>query len=334
MYYKYNLKKELKYPLTRKQIKDEEFINIESPTFFGDPRVSILPEDVPTPTYEKDGDAYWLELAEVAMKVNAAKKKQRSFNKSWLPKSMRESNKFISETFEKKVKVRNFYDGAQAVRADWPDYIISQLIITLFEKGATIKCLFEGQENHIRFTNGVVLLSNIINQAIYKVSPNAFAIKWHYGRQRPSEAAGRWARGETEISRGADMVLENLINRKNVIANQNNFSIYTHPGHCSYIAMHGAAAGTAVLLPCLLDNLNEDLINEIKLTTWGLGAFRDFAGVHYRSDTIEGIRLGEKIISENLYQILHDYSEINGLKLKISEEEIKDTTKNLNNDWY
>lgn len=324
------------YPLTKEQIVGTKQA-IHSPTFPEDKRVLIDPSTIAKPSYPEDGDIFWSELAEVAIRVEIAKRKTRigavpkDLDDALMPKVLR-GGKFISRTFEKKLGVRTYFDGAQEVKADWPTHILKNLAELLLGDGAKIRRIFKKDFEATEFTDGVVLFSRLLAKVIHEVSPTAFAVKWYYGRPRPEEAANAWAKGEFEVSPFMNTILNKHINKEAVAKNALNFPVYQCPLHPSYPAMHASLSGLSIIFGILFE-LTESQLMEVKRTAANIALFRDYGGVHYRTDSLVGLDIGEKIIADNLYTYLEYFAEQAGHELALSREEVEDSSSKLINNW-
>jgi len=326
----------VQYPLTKDQIEGKT-LAIHSPSFPEDKRVLIDPSSVERPSYPEDGDIFWTELAEVAIRVEIAKKKTRigkieeGLDDALLPKVLK-GGKFISRTFTERLGVKTYFDGAQEVKADWPTHILKNLAELLLKDGAKIRRIFKKDFTATEFTDGPVLFSRLLAKVIHEVSPTAFAVKWYYGRPRPEEAAHAWAKGEAEVSPFINTILSRHINKSAVAKNPLNFPVYPCPLHPAYPAMHASLSGLSIIFGILFD-LTDSQLEEVKRTAANIALFRDYGGVHYRTDSLIGLDIGEKIIADNLYTYLEYFASEAGHELALSKEEVEGSAAKLMNYW-
>lgn len=338
MRFKKNCPQELTYPLTKDQLKPDEVYQIHSPTFPEDKRVLINPADIAKPSYPEDGDIFWTELAEVAIRVEIAKRKtkigalNRDLDEALLPKVLK-GEKFLSRTFKERLGVRTYFDGAQQVKADWPTHILKNLAELLLGDGVKLRRIFKKDFTAVEFTDGPVLFSRILAKVIHEVSPTAFATKWYYGRPRPEETAHAWAKGELEVSPFMNTILSAHINKSAVAKDPLAFPVYPCPPHCSYPAMHASLAGVSVLFGVLFNIKLDEHVLETKQTGANISLFRDYGGVHYRTDSMIGLDIGEQVLSDNIYRYLQELADEAGHELAISEEEVQSLANKFRNNW-
>lgn len=312
--FKKNVPIQIDYPLSQENIDDLHNSVLHSPILTSSSRVTVDMNDIPVPLMPEDGDAYWGELLEVAKRVEYSRRKLKfseikDHTDEYLqPKCLDTSKDFVSRFIKQKYGVDTCDKGAELVRSDFPTSIITDLAIWLMQNGVKPRAGILPGVDYIRFTDGVVLLGHLIGWAIHTVSPNAFAVKWHFGRPRPEEVAHAWAKGDIDAPNWFDIQFSDLINRPQVATDAARFTTYSEgaPNHPSYPAMHGAAAGASVLLGVFFD-LNAEMLEEVRRTAANIALFRDFAGVHYRQDSLLGLHLGEKIVSENIGAFLAQY---------------------------
>jgi len=207
-------------------------------------------------------------------------------------------------------------DGAQAVRADFPNYWPSLLITRFLDQGARMDPDVIPQRSLDDFVNNHVLLSRMAGWAVSVVSPVAFACKWKYGRARPEEVAWELFQGEDLGAPG------DLVGRVKALADAGTskaaftakFTAYASPGnpgkegspkHPSFPAMHSAASSASFWLPVVM-GLTNDQVSEARALDWAVSRFRTVAGVHYQSDNVEGLKLGQAVVEAELKGFLDD----------------------------
>lgn len=320
------------YPITGLQINALSDSPAVEPRLTTDPRVAFHPNEFPSPSMPEDGDIFWDEVVEVARCVDLAKRNaQMNRNSYWLkpflPDGVLDFEKeFTSLSIRQNGGAGNYTAsrGAELVRADFPPMILSQLAVTLLNAGYKMRSDILPTVGYQYFTDGVVMLGNLIGWAIHTVSPTAFALKWYHGRPRPEEAIGRWVRGETlgyGPNQDQEEELEMLVDKTAVLADQRLFTMYEEgsPMHPASPAMHGAAAGASVLFGVFfeLDDYGKDLVRR---TAANVALYRDFAGVHYHSDSLLGLYLGEKVIASKIGEFLEQYGGIKSVIDQYAEE--------------
>lgn len=304
---------EFKYPVDQEQIDNLKKSKAVSVIDAESKRVVIHPKEFPAPLMPEDGDAFWGELVEVAKKVKYAKDGKtfasiKDEEEAHLQHPALDTTKdFVSEFIRDKYNLTKVAQGAELVHKDFPNKILSDLCVHLLSNGARIRPLLP-EVGFSRFTDGPVLFSHLVGWAVHTVSPTAFATKWYHGRPRPEEVIGAWARKEIEAPQWADVMLSSLVDVEAVIKDERSFTMYPEgsPNHPSYPAMHGAAAGASVLFGVIFDLTDEEL-DLVRRTAMNVAIFRDFAGVHYRQDSLLGLHIGEKVVATKIGEFLAEY---------------------------
>lgn len=314
MNFKKNCPEGMSFPVTQEDIDMMSNENVVSVIATDDARVEFHPNEFPGPLMPEDGDAFWGELVEVAKKVSYAKQGKtfasiKDHTEEHLQHEAIDSSKpFVSEFIAKKYKVAKVVEGAELVHLDFPNKILSDLCVYLLQNGARVRKGLLPDVGFKRFTDGPVLFSHIIGWAVHQVSPTAFATKWHHGRPRPEEVIHAWATGELEAPQWADVLLSSLVDVEAVKADARAFTTYPEgcPNHPSFPAMHGAAAGASVLFGVIFDLTDEEL-DLVRRTAMNVAIFRDFAGVHYRQDSLTGLHIGEKVVAKKIGAFMAQY---------------------------
>lgn len=344
MYYKVGLPENTpEGKLKPEHLEEGKKYDIVEPLFENPDDMIVMDEEKFRPSYpfDKDGNPdlkFWSEFNEVAIRVKYAKKKAKIDNididleQALMPEVLGSKKEFVSQTFRKHFGVRTMHDAAMSVKADIPTDVPVALLKTLLNMGATPKEMFKSKFDTKHFTKTIVFINSLLGEMIYQVSPFAFYKKWQYRRPRPAEAAGMWARGEAGDLGQMNSTIAEFVNKEAVLKNQNSFAVYPHPHHPSYPAMHGSAAGIACIFPAVM-NLDDEMMDEVRRTAANLALFRDYAGVHYRSDSCFGLWLGEEIAEERLPLIIERAAKIHGFDMVQSKEEIRETIKSSRNDW-
>jgi hypothetical protein len=303
----------LSYPVTQDMI-DNIPSKLESVSVIAsnNDRVVIDPSTIQPPTYTDSSD-FWNELCDVSKLVYLGKnnikvgKTKDVIKRDSISSIVDLESDFCSRTLQKYYNVKTYNDGAQLVRADHPLHILSSLTENLLKSNARMRNILPSV-NFNRFTDSVVLSAHIIGWAVHTVSPSAFACKWYYGRPRPEEVIYSWANGGITPPSNVENILETFVDKDSVRSNMHSYTLYNEgcPNHPAYPAMHGAAAGAGLLLPVIFD-LFEAEEEEVRRTVLNIALFRDVAGVHYETDSLMGISLGEQVLEQKLPGFLESY---------------------------
>ena len=70
--------------------------------------------------------------------------------------------------------------------------------------------------------------------------------------------------------------------------------------------MHSAASAGSFWLDVLMDLTKAQLLCEARMLDYSISYGRTVAGVHYASDNIAGLMVGQEILAQKLPQYLHD----------------------------
>lgn len=298
-------------------------------------------ESFPNYIEGEENTEFWTELTDVAFKVYLSRNCDSFDDNSlcdWdelghdkLIKGKRYSSDFIKE----KMGVNTPLEGAALVRADFPTVILSDLAEWLYSRGAKPRDIFR-RKGYSRFTNGPVLLGRILGEAVHRVSPNCFAAKYHFKRPRPEQEIGRWARGEIKAPKWADQLLHQYVDEEAVKADQRTFTTYPEGSpkfHFSMPAMHASVGAIAVIFKTWFE-LDEQLADDVTRTAFNVAIFRDFAGVHYRSDDLLGLEIGERVMAKQIVEIIlkasADHTE---LDLELDANQLREIAENNRTHW-
>jgi tRNA U38,U39,U40 pseudouridine synthase TruA len=84
--------------------------------------------------------------------------------------------------------------------------------------------------------------------------------------------------------------------------------------------MHSASASASLWLPVVM-NLTDAQVCEVKRVDYAVAYARTVAGVHYPSDNIAGLKLGQELVARKLPQELHEKygSDVEVVKAKIEQ---------------
>jgi len=248
-----------------------------------------------------------------------------------------DNSKDLSEYFEVPALFHAFSleDAAQAVKADFPSHWPTELVIQFLGEGAKMNQEIISHLTEGEFVNRHVLLASIVGWAVRTVSPVAFECKWYYGRARPEEVAWRVHSGDDvcDIDDAIKEAVEGFVETYG-LEDQKKFSAYPDvgcPTHPSFPAMHSAASSASMFLPVVMDLTREQEL-EARRLDYAVAASRSLAGVHYHSDNLAGLAIGQEIVAERLGDFLEDV-----FKLVLRPDQKKSLEKAIKAkqfDWY
>ena len=75
------------------------------------------------------------------------------------------------------------------------------------------------------------------------------------------------------------------------------------PKHPSWPAMHSAASSASLWMPVVFD-LTDEQYCQVLLTDWAVSYARTIAGVHYPTDNVAGLMMGQYVIADKLADYL------------------------------
>lgn len=291
------------FPLDEAGQASLEGSNAVSPILSDDPRVLVPPTFLNAPTTPGD-PGFWDEF-ETVLDLQVRRNEGASADTELeLPK-----------IFEGK----DMAEAAEAVHADFPTDFPTALAKQFLAEGAKIDTDILPALTQAEFVNSVVALSEIIGWGVSTVSPSAFASKWEYGRPRPEEVA--WAIHTGELDAPAHI-------KEKVAAldlqSMEDFTAYPEgaPRHPAYPAMHSAASVASLYLAVVFD-LSPEQVAEARNLDFAVATSRTLAGVHYESDNIAGLSLGQEVVAQNLAQFLADKFGADPAKVQAKIEEFR-----------
>ena len=143
-----------------------------------------------------------------------------------------------------------------------------------------------------------IMMAELNTWAIGTVAPTNFFLKWYYGRPRPEEIAWQIHTGELREGVPNDIVQD--IQGLNLVSPAS-FTAYEEgcPRHPAWPAMHSAASSASFWLAVVLDLTPEQYCEALRVD-YAVSFARSCAGVHYVSDNIAGLNLGQEILAEKL----------------------------------
>jgi len=225
---------------------------------------------------------------------------------------------------------------AEAVRDEFPGVYHAEMIANWVDQGSlNVNDKIIPKTGNIDFLRGAVFLSGMIGYAIRAVGECNFVLKWEVGRARPEEVAYKVVNGEiSKVPKKTrellkKMNLEELLEKKEVndARAATAFTAYDEgsPTHPSWPAMHSASSAGSYWLD-ITQNLSEDQLCEARMLDYSVSYARTVAGVHYRSDNIAGLIVGQEILAQMLPSFLH---EVYGSDMKA----VMDRAEQAKYDW-
>jgi hypothetical protein len=226
----------------------------------------------------------------------------------------------------------NIWDGfdihevADAVHDEFPGVHHIALIKEFLSQGATVNRTMVPSPCKNDFVRGVVMLSDINGFAIRTVAPLNFGTKWWVGRARPEEVA--WMIYNDELTSEDGVPADIVTDIKSMqLESPSDFTAYPEgsPMHPSWPAMHSAASSASLWLALVL-NLTKEQYCEVRKVDYAISYARTVAGVHFPSDNISGLNLGQEILAHYLSKYLSETYEAD-------EDDVKERIKSLRFDW-
>jgi len=197
--------------------------------------------------------------------------------------------------------------GAADVESDFPPKFPTMLVEQFIDEGVMFDRNVIPNNTADDFVNQEVMLGRVIGWAIATVSPFAFGAKWHEGRPRPEEVACALV-GEEDprVSSAPPAVVRAVqalgLNTENGCVDYTAYSNGSPP-HPSWPAMHSASSSSSVYLATVL-NLTSSQLAEARNLDCAVATFRSFAGVHYESDNMAGLSIGQEVLRRRLPEML------------------------------
>jgi hypothetical protein len=125
-------------------------------------------------------------------------------------------------------------------------------------------------------------------------------MKWTVGRPRPEEIAMQI---QNDIITKATGVPEGVVQAVKAMGLERaeDFTHYDEgcPQHPSWPAMHSASSAASLWLAVVAE-LTESQYCQVLRTDYAVSFARTVAGVHYTTDNIAGLNLGQKIMADKL----------------------------------
>jgi hypothetical protein len=191
-------------------------------------------------------------------------------------------------------------DVAEAVHDEYPASHHVELIKKLFGQGLQIDYTILPFRSQRDFIGLEVRMADMMTWAVAAVAPTNFLMKWSVGRPRPEEIAMQI---ENNIITEADGVPGDVVIAVKAMSltRAEDFTHYDEgcPLHPSWPAMHSASSAASLWLAVVAD-LTFDQYCQVLLTDYAVSFARTVAGVHYKTDNIAGLNLGQKILADKL----------------------------------
>merc|ERR550539_756068 len=244
---------------------------------------------LPWPTQSEQG-TFWAEFDQITQLQIARRRGDTAASKMALPQM------FQTDTME---------EAAAKGFADFPSQFPTDLTLQFLGEGVDFDENIIPHATADDFVNKQVMLARIIGWAVSTVSPTCFAAKWHEGRPRPEEVALAIVNNDTRVARAPADVVSRVRSLNIMAQGGTDYTAYTigSPKHPSWPAMHSAASTASVFLPVVL-SLTAAQIRETQLVDCAVATFRSFAGVHYETDNMAGLAIGQEIIRRELPKML------------------------------
>jgi membrane-associated phospholipid phosphatase len=221
----------------------------------------------------------------------------------------------------------DIHQVADAVHDEFPGVHHIALIKEFLAQGATVNRTMVPSPSKHDFVRGVVMLSDITGFAIRTVGPLNFGTKWWVGRARPEEVA--WMIYNDELTSEDGVPSDIVTDIKSMqLSSPFDFTAYPEgsPTHPSWPAMHSAASSASLWLALVL-NLTKEQYCEVRKVDYAISYARTVAGVHFPSDNISGLNLGQEILSHYLPKYLSETYEADA-------NDVKERIQSLRFDWH
>lgn len=176
-------------------------------------------------------------------------------------------------------------------------YIFQKLLEQVWGEWLSIDYSIIPFHSNVDFIGSVVRVAELNMWSIELVGPSNFLVKWTVGKLRPEEAAFQIAKNLMPAVPG---LLRDKIGSM-ILREPEEFTAYDEgsPTHPSWPAMHSAASAASLWLATVADLTAEQYCQAL-LTDYAVAFARTVAGVHYPSDNIAGLNLGQHLVATAL----------------------------------
>ena len=177
-------------------------------------------------------------------------------------------------------------------------------------------------QNDVDFVRGAVMLSDMNSWCIGTVGPHNFGLKWYVGRARPEEVAYKLKTSQINPDYVPDELLEAISDLH--FSTPEEFTAYEEgcPVHPAWPAMHSAASAGSLWMPLVM-KLSHAQWCEAKAVDYGIAYARTVAGVHYPTDNIAGLMVGQEILARKLPWYLSQRYGSDPVKVKEKVESLR-----------
>lgn len=189
-------------------------------------------------------------------------------------------------------------DCADAVHNEFPGSHHQKLIERFVNEGVDHDYDVVPFRSKSDFVGHEVRMADLLTWAIGVTGPINFRTKWVHGRIRPEEMVWKILIGESTVQTGVPQRIVNTIfEHFTYMEKMEDFTAYPEgcPQHPSWPAMHSAASAASSWLPLIMD-LTDEQYCQVLLLDYYVSYSRTIAGVHYESDNISGLQLGQQIV--------------------------------------
>eukprot|EP00588_Corethron_pennatum_P005334 CAMPEP_0194284666 /NCGR_PEP_ID=MMETSP0169-20130528/28246_1 /TAXON_ID=218684 /ORGANISM="Corethron pennatum, Strain L29A3" /LENGTH=593 /DNA_ID=CAMNT_0039030551 /DNA_START=184 /DNA_END=1965 /DNA_ORIENTATION=+ len=194
-----------------------------------------------------------------------------------------------------------YADAAKAVHNEYPGKIQADFIQTIAASGPiNVDESIIPLNSNAKFVGSIVMLAALNTWAVMAVGPTNFALKWKHGRVRPEEIVWLIAQNKLTQRDGVPLDILRTIRTLN-LPSPSSFTAYSEgcPNHPSYPAMHSAASSISFWLSVVLD-LTPQQEEEARRLDYAVSYARTVAGVHFVSDNVAGMTLGQELVAREL----------------------------------
>jgi hypothetical protein len=195
---------------------------------------------------------------------------------------------------------KSLHDVADAVHDEYPASHHVELMKTFFGEGLELDYSILPFRSNRDFIGLEVRMADLVTWAFAAVAPTNFLMKWSVGRPRPEEIAIQIKNDDiTELDGVPSGVVAAV--KAMGLTRAENFTHYDEgcPLHPSWPAMHSASSAASLWLAVVAD-LTPDQYCQVLRTDYAVSFARTVAGVHYTTDNIAGLNLGQKILADKL----------------------------------
>lgn len=196
-------------------------------------------------------------------------------------------------------------DIAEAVHDEYPGSLQSEYFTKLWKAKVPIDYDVLPKRCNNDFIGDQIRVVDLNTWAIRVVSPFSFCIKWAIGRPRPEEIAWQIAIGNltSRKDRFPDRLTTKILSLQAMEPNALTAYREGCPRHPSWPAMHSAASSASLWLSVVYDLTQEQRCEALRVD-YAVSLARSVAGVHYTSDNIAGLNLGQEVVARELPSFL------------------------------